>query len=134
MPYGARCSFEENWCGWYNVDAEPLQWQRHNGSTPTNYTGPNFDHTYMNTTGNYIYVNMLKEDAKFSSRATLNSVIFNPPPRVHGNLTSKYYNSCAVSTFPKKIQFKILKNNILWFRSDSTCTKLENIRADFPFN
>lgn len=97
MPYGSRCTFEEDWCGWYNVDGKILEWSRHNGSTPTNYTGPNYDHTFKNSTGKYLYVNMLKEEASFASTATLKSVIFNPPPRVHGNVSSKYYNSCAVS-------------------------------------
>jgi anaplastic lymphoma kinase len=97
MPFGARCTFEEDWCGWYNVKGKILEWSRHNGSTPTNYTGPNYDHTYMNSTGKYLYVNMLREDASFASSATLKSVIFNPPPRVHGNSSSRFYNSCAVS-------------------------------------
>ncbi|KAJ3662397.1 hypothetical protein Zmor_006748 [Zophobas morio] len=96
MPFGARCTFEEDWCGWYNVDGKILEWSRHNGSTPTNFTGPNYDHTYKNSTGKYLYVNMLKEDASFASSATLKSVIFNPPPRVHGNSSSRYYNSCAI--------------------------------------
>jgi anaplastic lymphoma kinase len=96
MPFGARCTFEEDWCGWYNVKGKILEWSRHNGSTPTNYTGPNYDHTYMNSTGKYLYVNMLREDASFASSATLKSVIFNPPPRVHGNSSSRFYNSCAI--------------------------------------
>ncbi|XP_008194070.1 tyrosine-protein kinase receptor isoform X2 [Tribolium castaneum] len=96
MPYGSRCTFEEDWCGWYNVEGRILEWTRHNGSTPTNYTGPNYDHTYKNSTGKYLFVNMLKEEASFASSATLRSVIFNPPPRVHGNVSSKYYNSCAI--------------------------------------
>ncbi|RZC40680.1 MAM domain containing protein, partial [Asbolus verrucosus] len=96
MPYGARCTFEEDWYGWYNVEEKTLEWSRHNGSTPTNYTGPNYDHTYMNSTCKYLYVNMLKDEASFASSAALKSVIFNSPPRVHGNLSSRYYNSCAI--------------------------------------
>lgn len=96
MPYGSRCNFEEDWCGWYNVEGKSLEWARHNGSTPTNDTGPNYDHTFLNKSGQYLYVNMLKEDASFASSASLKSVIFNPPPRVHGNSSSRFYNSCAV--------------------------------------
>lgn len=97
MPFGARCNFEEDWCGWQKVDIKILVWARHNGSTPTNFTGPNSDHTYKNSTGNYLYVNMLSEKAQFGDSATLRTVDFNPPPRVHGNIHSRYYNSCAVS-------------------------------------
>lgn len=102
MPYGARCSFEDDMCGWYSIDGKSLEWVRHNGSTPTNFTGPNFDHTYMNSTGKYLYVNMLKEDVKFGSSATLKSMIFNPPPTVHGNISSRYYNSCAIRFYLHK--------------------------------
>lgn len=97
MPYGARCNFEDDWCGWQNSDIKILEWARHNGSTPTYFTGPDTDHTYMNKSGNYLFVNMLKENANFASAATLRSVDFNPPPRAHGNMTSRFYNSCAVS-------------------------------------
>lgn len=100
MPYGSRCTFEEDdWCGWTNTDDKNvLKWSRHNGSTPTNFTGPNFDHTFMNSTGNYLYVNMLNEKSSFASQAVLQSIIFNPPPSVHGNASSRYFNTCAVST------------------------------------
>lgn len=97
IPYGARCNFEKDWCGWNSVEGKVLQWTRHNGSTPTNRTGPDFDHTYRNSTGKYLYVNMATDNAVFGSTATLKSVIFFPPPQVHGNVSSVYYNSCTVS-------------------------------------
>lgn len=96
IPFGGRCTFEEDWCGWYNVKGKTFVWTRHNGSTPTNFTGPNYDHTYLNTTGKYLYVNMLQGNATFASTTILRSVIFNPPPKVHGNSSSTFYNSCAV--------------------------------------
>ncbi|XP_018579561.1 ALK tyrosine kinase receptor isoform X2 [Anoplophora glabripennis] len=102
MPYGSRCTFEDDWCGWQNIDIKTLEWTRHNGSTPTNFTGPNYDHTYMNTTGNYLYVSMLKKNADFASTAVLRSVDFNPPPRVHGNTSSRFYNSCAIRFYLHK--------------------------------
>ncbi|KAF7281667.1 hypothetical protein GWI33_004443 [Rhynchophorus ferrugineus] len=100
MPYGSRCTFEDDWCGWTNADTNILQWTRRNGSTPKNFTGPNFDHTYMNSTGNYLYVDMLKE--QFASQAVLKSIIFNPPPSVHGNISSKYFNTCAIRFYLHK--------------------------------
>ncbi|KAG5888425.1 hypothetical protein JTB14_020200 [Gonioctena quinquepunctata] len=102
MPFGSRCSFEEDWCGWQNDNIKTLEWTRHNGSTPTNFTGPSFDHTYKNATGVYVYVNMLKENALFASTATLRSVDFNPPPRVHGNSSSRFFNSCAIRFYLHK--------------------------------
>ncbi|XP_044753291.1 ALK tyrosine kinase receptor isoform X2 [Coccinella septempunctata] len=95
MPYGARCSFEEDLCGWYNYN-DAFQWARHSGATPTNSTGPSTDHTYMNITGHYVFVNMLKDNMGFASAAKLRSIIFNPPPSVHGNISSQYYNSCSI--------------------------------------
>ncbi|CAG9837672.1 unnamed protein product [Diabrotica balteata] len=102
MPFGARCNFEDDWCGWQNVDVKVLEWIRHNGSTPTNFTGPNYDHTYKNSTGKYLYVNMLADKTQFATSATLRSVDFNPPPRVHGNSSSRYYNSCAIRFYLHK--------------------------------
>lgn len=104
MPFGARCTFEDGWCGWHNYNQKILSWTRHNGSGPTNYTGPNFDHTHKNVTGKYLYVHMLTEGAALASAATLKSVVFNPPPKIHGNKTSRYYNSCAVS---KELKIKL---------------------------
>ncbi|XP_031358672.1 ALK tyrosine kinase receptor [Photinus pyralis] len=101
VPYGARCNFEQDWCGWQNVEGKVLQWARHNGSTPTNRTGPSYDHTYQNATGKYMYVNMaaMGKEVVFASIATLRSIVFNPPPTVHGNSSSRYYNSCTIRFF-----------------------------------
>ncbi|XP_066255961.1 tyrosine-protein kinase receptor isoform X2 [Euwallacea similis] len=104
MPYGSRCTFEDDeWCGWRNADPNAiLQWSRNNGSTPSNFTGPNVDHTYMNNTGSYLFVNMNTEKSTFASAALLKSVVFNPPPRVHGNISSTYFNSCAIRFYVHK--------------------------------
>ncbi|XP_050297012.1 tyrosine-protein kinase receptor isoform X2 [Anthonomus grandis grandis] len=104
MPYGSRCTFEEDdWCGWANADDKNvLKWSRHNGSTPNNFTGPHYDHTFLNSSGNYLYVNMLNEKSSFASQAVLRSVIFNPPPKVHGNSSSRYFNSCAIRFYLHK--------------------------------
>lgn len=107
MPPGARCDFEQDWCGWNNMSANGLQWLRHNGSTPTNGTGPDVDHTYNNNTGMYAYVNMAKGDM-FGDTVTLKSGIFNPPPRVHGNSSSRYYNSCMVIIVKNIISIKVI--------------------------
>ncbi|KAG7295195.1 hypothetical protein JYU34_022164 [Plutella xylostella] len=124
MPYGAYCNFEQDNCGFENVPQPILKWSRHSGPTPTDKTGPNYDHTcgppelyptsvvvpplypaHLNYTlsclGYYFFVNMNvtgpnKEKADFASAAIMQSVLFNPPPSVHGNISSPYYNCCMI--------------------------------------
>ncbi|KAJ0170445.1 hypothetical protein K1T71_013816 [Dendrolimus kikuchii] len=129
MPFGSYCNFEQDDCGFENASIpsmpQPiLKWSRHNGPTPTDKTGPNYDHTcglpsphptvvvppvfpsHINYTiaqcvGYYFFVNMNatgpnQERADFASTAIMKTVIFNPPPRVHGNITSRYYNCCMI--------------------------------------
>ncbi|XP_062558487.1 tyrosine-protein kinase receptor isoform X1 [Armigeres subalbatus] len=106
IPFGGRCDFESNWCGWQNYGNAILSWARHSGPTPTEKTGPDFDHTYWqsNTTGYYMFVNMnqhandseKKTLVGLASNAIMNSVIFNPPPLVHTNASSPFRNSCVV--------------------------------------
>lgn len=95
MPPEARCNFEEDWCGWYGVEEAALKWTRENGTTNAGLD----DHTYGNETGTYLHVQAVNNRDGFSSTGTLNSQIFNPPPRVHGNLSSLYYNSCMVQFY-----------------------------------
>ncbi|XP_057655482.1 tyrosine-protein kinase receptor isoform X1 [Diorhabda carinulata] len=102
MPFGSRCNFEDDWCGWQNVHVKYLKWIRYNGSTPTNLTGPNIDHTYKNRTGKYLFINMFADKDQFATSATIRSVDFNPPPRVHGNSSSRFYNSCAIRFYLHK--------------------------------
>ncbi|XP_055595581.1 tyrosine-protein kinase receptor [Uranotaenia lowii] len=106
IPYGGRCDFESGWCGWQNYGNAILSWARHSGPTPTEKTGPDWDHTHegLNTTGYYMFVNMnqhandseKKTLVGLASNAIMNSVIFNPPPLVHTNASSPYRNSCVV--------------------------------------
>ncbi|CAH2236090.1 jg4787 [Pararge aegeria aegeria] len=124
LPYGSYCNFETDACGFENVPQPILKWSRHSGPTPTDKTGPNYDHTCgppaIHTTANpripfspphinytisclgfYFFVNMNvtgpnKERADFASTAVMKTVIFNPPPKVHGDINSRYYNCCMI--------------------------------------
>ncbi|EDV37465.1 uncharacterized protein Dana_GF13459, isoform C [Drosophila ananassae] len=111
IPYGGRCDFEEDWCGWRDSGKTTLTWSRHTGSSPTHDTGPDGDHTMQhllnNTSGYYMLVNMnqhMNNTEKnsiigFASNAIMLSKTFNPPPSVHGNPDSPYRNSCVVRFF-----------------------------------
>ncbi|KAL9915872.1 anaplastic lymphoma kinase isoform 1-T8 [Glossina fuscipes fuscipes] len=108
IPYGGRCDFENDWCGWHDSGKTILAWSRHTGSSPTHDTGPDGDHTYqhlLNATGGYyMLVNMNQHSNNsekgaligFASNAIMISKTFNPPPLVHGNPNSPYRNSCVV--------------------------------------
>lgn len=54
IPYGARCTFEHDWCGWHNEPGKAMQWTIQHGSPGNNSTGPSVDHTYKNNTGNLL--------------------------------------------------------------------------------
>lgn len=48
-PTVTSCSFEDDFCGWTNVQlGDDSEWLLHQGPTPTDGTGPKYDHT-LNT-------------------------------------------------------------------------------------
>ncbi|KAM7344585.1 anaplastic lymphoma kinase [Cochliomyia hominivorax] len=108
IPFGARCDFENDWCGWRDSGRTVLSWSRHSGSSPTYDTGPDYDHTYQHllnaSLGYYMLVNMNQHSNNsekgpligFASNAIMISRTFNPPPTVHGDPNSPYRNSCVV--------------------------------------
>ncbi|XP_034934100.1 leukocyte tyrosine kinase receptor isoform X2 [Chelonus insularis] len=98
MPETARCNFERGWCGWTNAPNKTLKWILHHGSTPTERTGPSYDHTYRNETGTYAFVNSSRAHGLGES-ATLNSPIFNPTPPYSADSESPYFQSCQVRFF-----------------------------------
>ncbi|KAG7206284.1 hypothetical protein KM043_003665 [Ampulex compressa] len=98
IPETARCNFESGWCGWTNVQGRPLNWTLHCGPTPSEKTGPSYDHTYRNATGTYAYVNMSKR-ADYGSRGTIESPVYNPTPPYSSDPKSRYHQSCQVRFF-----------------------------------
>ncbi|XP_017761306.1 PREDICTED: leukocyte tyrosine kinase receptor isoform X2 [Eufriesea mexicana] len=98
MPENTRCNFEHGWCGWRNVPGRPLNWTLNRGATPSERTGPSYDHTYRNASGTYAYVSMSTR-VKYASRGTIESPLYNPTPPYHGDPKSPYYKSCQVRFF-----------------------------------
>ncbi|XP_076750221.1 anaplastic lymphoma kinase isoform X1 [Xylocopa sonorina] len=98
IPENARCNFEHGWCGWENVPGRLLNWTLHRGATPSEKTGPSYDHTYRNASGTYAYVNMSKR-VGYGSRATIKSPLYNPTPPYSSDPKSPYYRSCKVRFF-----------------------------------
>ncbi|XP_018396574.1 PREDICTED: ALK tyrosine kinase receptor [Cyphomyrmex costatus] len=104
IPMNARCNFEDGWCGWTNVPGRPLNWTLHRGPTPTERTGPSYDHTYHNETGTYAFVNMASKYTQilYGSRGTITSSLYNPTPPYSSNPKSPYYRSCQIRFFYHK--------------------------------
>lgn len=53
------CGFEDpDLCGFKNAPngTDDFDWERHNGRTPSSYTGPQFDHTCRHRHGHYMYL------------------------------------------------------------------------------
>ena len=45
------CNFDVSLCGFVQGKDDIFNWTRHKGSTPSDETGPSFDHTTGNMTG-----------------------------------------------------------------------------------
>ncbi|XP_071508579.1 MAM and LDL-receptor class A domain-containing protein 1-like [Diadema antillarum] len=58
IPWGVDCDFEQDGtlCGYINYPSDDFDWVRHSGSTPSDHTGPRFDHTRGTTQGHYMYI------------------------------------------------------------------------------
>ena len=55
---------------------DDLDWNRHNGSTPTILSGPSRDHTTGTNLGHYLYIEASNPN-KFGDKAWLESMFFN---------------------------------------------------------
>ncbi|XP_052248005.1 MAM and LDL-receptor class A domain-containing protein 1-like isoform X2 [Dreissena polymorpha] len=54
----AQCNFDlDSLCSWRNVHGQDdFDWVLYQSSTPTDDTGPDFDHTLRNATGKYVFI------------------------------------------------------------------------------
>ncbi|XP_022097778.1 MAM and LDL-receptor class A domain-containing protein 1-like isoform X1 [Acanthaster planci] len=53
---GHQCTFETDQCNWVNYDNGAYTWVRYRGATPSQNTGPTYDHTTLTAQGWYMYV------------------------------------------------------------------------------
>lgn len=135
-----------------------MEWQRHDGPTPTEKTGPEFDHTFQHTnkSGYYMYVNMNQHAADpektglagFASNAVMNSVVFNPPPPCHSNVSSPYRNTCMCRLFVHQfgmnagsfnisvVELKAKENftSTLWWSTKNIGDKWHRVEVIVPVN
>lgn len=133
-----------------------MDWGRLNGPTPTEKTGPEFDHTFQhtNTSGYYMFVNMnqhaddpeKKNLIGFASNSVMNSVVFNPPPLCHSNETSPFKNTCMARLFVHQfglnsgsfnisvVELKERENitTTLWWSSKNIGDKWERVEVVLP--
>ena len=48
---GHQCTFESGQCNWVNYDNGAYTWVRYRGATPSQNTGPTYDHTTLTAQG-----------------------------------------------------------------------------------
>lgn len=75
--YKERCNFETDICNWQQDIGDRFDWSWKQGTTSTSGTGPNFDHTYGNSTGHYIYIET-SSPRRPGDKARLLSPVFQP--------------------------------------------------------
>ncbi|KAL5009341.1 hypothetical protein ScPMuIL_014922 [Solemya velum] len=111
LPRKAKCTFdfpkkmkkkekklEDMLCGWHNIDGiDTFNWTHIRGATPSDSTGPEFDHTTKSKKGYYVFIEANGKGV--GDIAVLESVVFPPPPPETTNKTSPYYGSCHVQFF-----------------------------------
>ena len=59
------CDFETSGCQWKSSELGVKKWNIGSGRTPSQKTGPSFDHTYKNVSGNYLFF-----EASWSGKGT----------------------------------------------------------------
>nr|XP_054757010.1 MAM and LDL-receptor class A domain-containing protein 2-like [Lytechinus pictus] len=77
-PPPGYCTFESLHCGWTNDVNDDFDWLLHSGATPSDSTGPPFDHTLGTIQGHYIYIET--SNSATNEKARLVSEIFSATP------------------------------------------------------
>ena len=47
-----RCNFQKDFCGWSQYAKDQFDWLRTKDGTSSAHTGPTYDHTFRNASGN----------------------------------------------------------------------------------
>jgi hypothetical protein len=76
-PAPGSCDFEKDLCTWTNDNADDFDWSRNSGSTGSQGTGPNGDHTLGTAAGHYVYIEASNPQSN-GDKARLLSEVFRP--------------------------------------------------------
>lgn len=75
QDYHERCSFEDDFCRW-TQENETIEWIRRTGEMLAEDLGPDYDHTFGNETGYYLY--LMSAEGDKGKTARISSTTFYP--------------------------------------------------------
>lgn len=99
----ATCTFENGLCGWTQSTTDSLDWTTYHGKTPSHNTGPDFDHTSLSTSGNYLYL-------EASSHSDRSAQLVSPLYSSGHYCFSAYYHMYGVDT--GTLSFQVLQHGL----------------------
>ncbi|KAL5006371.1 hypothetical protein ScPMuIL_015177 [Solemya velum] len=116
MDASTNCTFESNWCDYFNGKGGDFNWARTNMSTPTAGTGPDRDHT----TGTGYYIYMETSQRRRGQKALLTTGLQKPTDS-GGVCFSFWYHMFGVNVNTLNIYFQPThgKQQLIWTRSDN---------------
>ncbi|PAA52395.1 hypothetical protein BOX15_Mlig012801g1, partial [Macrostomum lignano] len=76
LNYIERCDFENDFCNWVQEPDNDFQWSRSKGTTGSEGTGPDRDHTCGTSECYYAYIDA--SAGEFDQKARISSVVFRP--------------------------------------------------------
>lgn len=104
------CDVEAGWFNLTNLAQDQIDWRTWGGSTPTSQTGPTFDNTTGNLTGNYLFLRASTNC--FNKTAILVSPSFDLSNAASGNFSFYYHMYGAQSG---RIHVDAFMNNTIYY-------------------